>query len=112
LTVEKSDAVDFIGTDPASGRVVLTISDHLPWDDAAQHFQLLERKIAGYVSFVKSGQLAANYPDSEGRATEIGVVFQHPPPVDAKALLAAAGAALQRLGIAFSYQVLVGTKPM
>jgi hypothetical protein len=34
LPVDKPDVIDIIGTQHGEGEVVLTISDHLEWDEA------------------------------------------------------------------------------
>ena len=63
MSVEDDTVVDIIGIEKATGQVVLTISDHLAWDD--DHLRLLERKIATYINFVESGQLLGRTLEDE-----------------------------------------------
>ena len=43
MSIEQTDVVDFIGTDKATGLVILTISDHLDWSDEHEHWHCLFR---------------------------------------------------------------------
>jgi hypothetical protein len=54
MTIEDARIVDFIGVDPVTGHVVLTITDHLPWD-SDEHVLLLQDKLNRYLAFVESG---------------------------------------------------------
>lgn len=47
MSIEDQDSVDVIGVNE-SGIVVLTISDHLKWDD--DHLYLLQEKINTYLA--------------------------------------------------------------
>ena len=104
MSVENPEVVDFIGTDKTTGRVVLTISDHLPWDN--DHFSVLEKKIGRYLDFVNSGQLLEKRPDAEGKAVEISVVFKHELTEEALRILNAAQEDIQKLGMILSYHQL------
>lgn len=41
MSIERSDVVDGLGISRVDGKVVLTISDHLRWDEPKKHFELL-----------------------------------------------------------------------
>jgi hypothetical protein len=101
MSVEDPEVVDFIGTDKETGRVVLSISDHLPWNK--NHFSILEKKISKYVDFVKSGQLLEARPDAHGRAVEISIVFKHELSDEARRILVTAQEDVQKLGMILSY---------
>ena len=51
MTVEQLDVIDLISTDLDCLGVTLTISDHLPRDEA--HIVLLDKKLEGYRQFVE-----------------------------------------------------------
>jgi hypothetical protein len=51
MTIEQIQVVDFIGID-AIGRAILTISDHLSWDDVKAHFFTLQEKLNAYLRFI------------------------------------------------------------
>lgn len=74
MSIEQRDRVDAIGLDPASGKVILTISDHLDWDDEEAHLVALQEKMNAYLRFVESGELRTAYPDAVGRTPVIDVV--------------------------------------
>ena len=108
MSVDQTDVVDSIGTDRESGRVVLTISDHLSWDENERdnHFRQLEEKIHAYLRFIESGQIHARYPGAKDRHFEIRAVMKYGPPAKATDFLEAARDQLAVRGIAFSYRVL------
>ena len=103
MSIEQTDVIDFIGTDKQSGRVVLTISDHLPWTPSSEHFSLLEQKIGAYLRFVTSGQLVESRPDSEGREIEFRVVAAHEPSAEARQFLEAVRRTLEPKQVLFSF---------
>jgi hypothetical protein len=57
MSVLDPNSVDAAGIDKESGDVVLTISDHLEWDDANGHLLALQAKLNGYLRFVEGGDL-------------------------------------------------------
>jgi hypothetical protein len=101
VTIENADAVDGAGIDRASGEVVLTISDHLMWEDN-RHLPLLEQKIGRYLDFVQSGQLLELIPQAKGRSIRIEVIHKHQPTDLASKFLLAAGRQLKAVGIELS----------
>ena len=50
MTVEQPGVVDFASIDPV-GNAVLTISDHLSWEDVNGHLFHLQEKINAYLRF-------------------------------------------------------------
>ena len=77
MSVDQTDVVDAIGTDPTSGAVVLTIFDHLPWEDI--HLWLLKEKVKSYLGFLASGDVYRTYPGAAGRKFEISLALLHRP---------------------------------
>lgn len=74
MSIEQVDVVDFISISESHNEVVLTISDHLSWDEEYEHLLLLQEKINHYLSFIESGELLAVYPKSSGRHPVINIV--------------------------------------
>ena len=91
VSVENISVVDLIGVDTRSGNVVLTISDHLEWDDG-EHVLLLQHKLNTYLGFIESGELLDRYPNAKGRTAQIAVVFKHAPDALAEKFLSRASA--------------------
>jgi hypothetical protein len=44
MAINDAEVVDAVGIDPVTSKVMLAISDHLPWTDP-EHFSALERKL-------------------------------------------------------------------
>ncbi len=74
MSIEQSDRVDAVGVDASSGKVILTISDHLDWSDESSHLLALQDMLNTYLRFIESGELLSAYPDATGRKLVIDVV--------------------------------------
>jgi hypothetical protein len=58
MSVEQRKIIDFVGVDEEANEVILTISDHLEWDNPkSDHLLLLQDKINDYLAFIESGEL-------------------------------------------------------
>lgn len=55
MSVDNYQVIDFISE--KDGRIVLTISDHLEWDDKHEHIYLLQEKINAYLTAIETGQI-------------------------------------------------------
>jgi hypothetical protein len=69
VTIEQADKVDSIGVDKQTHELVLTISDHLSWENEAAHLAALESKIGAYLDFLSTRQ----HLDSVSEAGELPV---------------------------------------
>ena len=105
MTVENPRVVDFLGVDKQSGEVVLSISDHLGWDDGNSHLLALQEKLNSYLAFVESGELLKEYPNGEGRRVRIDVVLKYRPSATGKRFLENAQATVKAAGFALEYRV-------
>ena len=56
MSVEETDKIDSISRSTA-GKVVLTISDHLPWETENDHLLKLRNKIDSYLDFIEKDEL-------------------------------------------------------
>lgn len=107
MTILEHDKVDFIGVDRNSGAVVLTISDHLDWEDDPQHHeQMLREKIESYQRFIESGDLVTAYPDAAHRDAVINVVTRARIGAEGRALIETVKGELQQAGIGFQRVIL------
>jgi|ERR1051326_2495080 hypothetical protein len=104
MAVDKANVVDAVGVDKTTGEVVLTISDHLAWDDA-RHLRLLEDKLNHYLGFIEQGELTSAYPDAAGRAIRIDIVCRYQPSAEAVNLLTKAKDVTKTYGSALSWRV-------
>lgn len=105
MTVEQNNVVDIVSLDKDSNEVILTISDHLEWDDADSHLQMLQSKINTYLAFVESGELVEKYPKAKDRQVRLEVMFMRPPNRDAEQFLNKARPVVEGAGIAFGWRL-------
>ena len=93
--------MDAMGTDRITGEVVLTISDHLHWDE--EHLVQLEKKLAAYVRFCESGQIVETNPDAATSKVAISIIAQHRPTDEAVQFLEEAAKAIAKRGLILRY---------
>ncbi len=104
MSVCETRIVDAIGVEKASGKVVLTVSDHLEWN--TEHMTVLQDKISTYLAFIESGELIATYPDARARQPVVDVVCKHEPSTDALEFFTKVTAALRAVRVEFRFRVL------
>ena len=104
MSVCDTKVVDAIGVEDASGKVILTVSDHLEWNEG--HLPLLQDKLNTYIAFIESGELLVAYPDAKGRQPVIDVVCQHEPNHDAETFFIQVRSALEAADVEFRHRVL------
>jgi hypothetical protein len=102
-----SDAavVDAMGMDMASGEVVLSLVDEMDWVDPGGHSDLLGEKLNHYLGFVQAGELLVMYPESEGHATRIDIIFLWEPPNELAASLAGAADLAASCGCSITWRI-------
>jgi hypothetical protein len=105
MTVEQIQVVDFVGIDP-TGRAVMTISDHLSWDDIKSHLFTLQEKLNAYLRFIESGEMTEKRPDLAGRQILISVVLKFQIPNEADWFFAKTSAAIEAAGFSFETRTL------
>jgi hypothetical protein len=114
VTVEQTDVIDLLSIDP-QGRIVLTIADHLSWDqDEHQHMWVLQEKLNRYLECIESGEingLARERLDREiapGAVFVISVVAQHSPTPHANAFLMKAAETVRGAGLEWTFRLFRG----
>lgn len=105
MTIEQLDIVDFILVEP-EGDTVLTVSDHLAWEDEKEHLRHLQEKLNAYVRFIQSGEIYEKWPDAVGKPVLIEVVVKHPVPRESLWFFEKATAALMGAGYKFRVRAL------
>lgn len=63
---------------------MLTISDHLPWDDVSKHLHALQEKIYAYLDFIEGGEVSQSFPEAAGRPLIIDIAMKHAAPSSAQ----------------------------
>lgn len=77
MSVSEEDKIDFIGTDKCSGGIILTISDHLDWNDILNHLLILQNKINAYIGFIENGEIYKSYPLAKSKEIILIIIFNH-----------------------------------
>jgi hypothetical protein len=103
MSVDQRKVVDAIGTSKADGHIILTISDHLPFDGDAARFVMLQDKLNDYLDFLESGEIYDTYPAANGRPIEISIRFQHAPDQRGLAFLHTAEQTIRDAGFTLTY---------
>jgi hypothetical protein len=99
MTVEDVDKIDFVTGERKTGDMVLTISDHLDWDEnAGEHLLVLQKKLNTYLEFIESGQIYAKVPQAVGRKIVIQVMGKFPLSEEASRFYRLAGKAIEEYG--------------
>ena len=105
MAVDDLDSIDIVSTVPATGEVVLTISDHLRWDDENEHLLILQKKINCYLAFIESGQLVEDYPNADPNTPiRIKVVCKYEPSADGGRFLKMVRDKIEVSGWKFSWE--------
>jgi hypothetical protein len=98
MTVTEPKKIDIVGLDSATGDAVLTIVDHLDWDDVEAHLHALQEKINSYLAFIEAGELLETYPKALGKNVILEVLISHPLSTEAVGFYAKAGALVSAAG--------------
>jgi hypothetical protein len=102
MPIDKTNVIDAIGVNDATGDVTLTIIDHLNWaEDEKRHLALLQEKLNTYLSFIESGELLKSYPNANGRRVLIDVVYKFPLSSQASEFYSQASRIVEGAGIKF-----------
>lgn len=106
MAITDFDKVDFVST-RNKNEVILTISDHLDWNDINYHLEILQRKLNSYISFIESGEVFKTYPDSKDKNIIIEVVNQHKMPEEGINFLRKVTTVLNSIKVELRQRVLI-----
>jgi hypothetical protein len=106
MSIEQTDTIDFVNVDKASGNVLLTISDHLDWDQTeGQHLVLLQGKLNAYLRFIESGELHQKYSETSEQPVVIQIVSKFPMSQKAGVFFERASGAIDQAGFKSSFKL-------
>jgi hypothetical protein len=103
MSVDQSQIIDVVSKNN-KGNIVLSISDHLSWEDTEEHLRLLQEKINTYLNFLDSGEIYDKYPDARGRHIEIEVMFHRELSMEARSFLTKVKPIIEGSGYIFRFQ--------
>ncbi len=104
MSVDNSKVIDFISE--KENKIVLTISDHLEWDDDNEHIYLLQEKINAYLMAIESGQIKKSYPLSINKKIVVSVVLKYAPNAIGFLFLSKVNDILLNAGYEFNYHII------
>jgi hypothetical protein len=107
MPVSQPDVVDYVGVDPSTGVVCLSMFEDRDWTDVSTQLQDFERKINSYISFVFGGQLH-EHAEFRDRPVRFELCCQYAPPKEVAHVLRAAREHLESQDIALV--LLVGSE--
>ena len=104
MAVDQLKKIDIIGVDKETGEVILTITDHLEWDEQNEHLLVFQEKLNSYLAFIESGELLESYPDARGRKPVISVVALYHPNEVANTFLERVRGVVEGAGFGFRFR--------
>jgi hypothetical protein len=106
MTIEQHEVIDFVGVNQ-EGTAILTVSDHLPWENLKEHLFSLQEKINAYLRFIESGEIYEKFPVLRGKPTLISVALKFPVPDEAQWFFTQTSAAIEAAGLKFETRLLI-----
>lgn len=104
MSVTDTASIDAIALDQDTGECVLTITDHLDWDDD-KHLLYLQEKINSYLAFIESGEITQHVADAGSRNKRIQIVMLYEPEGRALNFLNAAAEVISNAGFSLCWSI-------
>ena len=105
MSIDQKDKVDLLSISP-DGKVMLTISDHLPWDENKEHLFVLQDKLNSYLIFIESGEIFESYPTAKNKSFIIDVVMKYKPNKVALVFLTRTKETFENIGVQLRWRKL------
>lgn len=107
MSVEDQDKIDFITIENGTGNVLLTLTDHLNWEeDEDSHLEMLQAKLNAYMRFIESGEIYQQFPQTIDRVMVINFVSKFPPSEKATAFIDQVRDAIEGAGYLWRFELL------
>jgi len=106
MSVDQKYIVDLISTTPDE-KVMLTISDHLPWDEENEHLLVLQDKLNSYLTFIESGEIFESYPIAKNKSFIIEVTMKYAPNEVAVVFLNRSKELIEKTGVQLRWRQLI-----
>ena len=104
MTIEKTNEVDAIGIDKETNKLIMTMTDHLDWNEE-NHLLLVQEKINAYLSFIESGEIYRSYPQAKNLKIIIRLIHRHPLNSDARNFFSQVNALITNAGFEFQLEL-------
>src|SRR5262245_4401706 len=100
MSIQDRNVIDIVSIDE-NENVMLTITDHLEWDQENEHLLLLQDKINDYLSAIEGGDLFKKFPEAKGRNIVIRIASKYEPNEDGEIFLERVKILLMAAGYGF-----------
>lgn len=104
MSVEDIKVIDIISLDKEEKEVILTISDHLEWDNENEHLLILQDKLNTYLAAIEGGDLYVQYPKANKKSICIQIVALHSPNEDGLIFLQRTKEIIENAGYRFFFK--------
>ncbi len=105
MSISDKNVIDLVGINKID-EVVLSISDHLNWENTYEHLFELQEKLNRYIHFIESGEIFDAYPKSYGRKILIEIISKYEYTIEAKEFLEKAKPTIHSIGADLRQRVL------
>lgn len=106
MSIIEANKIDFIGIDKITDEMILSISDHLDWNDEITHLEILQNKLNSYIEFIEGGQIFEDYPKSKGKILVIEIVSRYQYSREGKDYLGRIQPTINSIGVEIRQRVL------
>lgn len=106
MSVDQTNIIDLIGIEKSSGKLVLTINDHLQWNNN-EHLFLLQEKTIAYLRFIESGEIFDSYSDAKNRDILINLICKYSPSSSDMTFLEKVTEIIEGAGMLFEHKVIM-----
>lgn len=104
MSIEQLNKIDIISTSK-SGKIQMTISDHLKWNDMETHLLVLQKKINAYLDYIESDQIYEDYPDAKNKELVICLTMKYEPNKESLPNLEKIKTSILESGIEFNWNI-------
>lgn len=106
MTVDQTKIIDSVRDAYNGKEVILSIIDHLTWDqNEGEHLLLIQEKMNTYLAFIESGQLDTDFPHLKGREVVIIWFGKYPLSEQAKTFYRLASGAISKAGFRLEFEL-------
>jgi hypothetical protein len=106
MSVDETNKIDFTSLDKNGSHVLLTISDHLGWEEEeGEHLLLLQDKLNTYLYFIESGKLVETFSWADGLPVVISIVGKFPLSTEATRFFGLVKGKLEEIGVSLEFRL-------
>ncbi|MEN2773874.1 DUF6572 domain-containing protein [Acetivibrio clariflavus] len=105
MSVAEINQVDAMGISKDGKGLILMISDHLDWNNEAEHLFLLQEKINAYLGYIEANEFLDVYPNLKFEYYIIELHFKYPITTNCWRFIKAINTQLEEFCIKVTYKV-------